>query len=75
MRPPTREPADGRKSNPAKDETSESTHDDQPMAAHRQRAASNDPDLTAIIDAWDRLPEAVRAGIVAMVRAASGGGR
>jgi hypothetical protein len=24
-----------------------------------------------IIDAWDRLPEAVRAGIVAMVKAAS----
>jgi hypothetical protein len=31
-----------------------------------------DPDLAAVIDAWDRLPEAVRAGIVAMVRAASG---
>jgi hypothetical protein len=43
------------------------------LAAHRQRAASNDPDLAAVIDAWDRLPEAVRAGIVAMVRAAGGG--
>jgi hypothetical protein len=31
-----------------------------------------DPDLAAVIDAWDRLPEAVRAGIVAMVKAASG---
>jgi hypothetical protein len=30
-----------------------------------------DPDLAAVIDAWDRLPEAVRAGIVAMVKAAS----
>ena len=29
-----------------------------------------DPDLTAVIDAWDRLLEAVRAGIVAMVKAA-----
>jgi hypothetical protein len=28
--------------------------------------------LAAVIDAWDRLPEAVRAGIVAMVKAASG---
>ena len=28
-----------------------------------------DPDLAAVIDAWDRLPEAVRAGIVAMVQA------
>jgi hypothetical protein len=31
------------------------------------------PDLTAVVDAWDRLPEAVRAGIVAMVKAASRG--
>jgi hypothetical protein len=29
------------------------------------------PDLAAVIDAWDRLPEAIRAGIVAMVQAAS----
>ena len=32
-----------------------------------------DPDLAAVVAAWDRLPEAVRAGIVAMVRAAGGG--
>jgi hypothetical protein len=32
-----------------------------------------DPDLAAVIDAWDRLPEAVKAGIVAMVRAAGSG--
>jgi hypothetical protein len=32
-----------------------------------------DHDLAAVIDAWDRLPKAVRAGIVAMVRAAGGG--
>jgi hypothetical protein len=31
-----------------------------------------DPDLAAVVDAWDRLPEAVRAGIVAMVQAAGG---
>jgi hypothetical protein len=30
-----------------------------------------DPALTAVIEAWDRLPEAIRAGIVAMVHAAS----
>jgi hypothetical protein len=41
------------------------------MTAQGQRAASNDPDLAAVIDAWDRLPEAIRAGIVAMVKAAS----
>jgi hypothetical protein len=30
------------------------------------------PDLAAIVDAWPALPEAIRAGIVAMVKAASG---
>jgi hypothetical protein len=29
-----------------------------------------DTDLATVVDAWDRLPEAVRAGIVAMVKAA-----
>ena len=33
-----------------------------------QCAALNDAGLTAAIEAWDRLPEAVRAGIVAMVK-------
>jgi hypothetical protein len=32
-----------------------------------------DPDLATVVNAWDRLPEAVRAGIVAMVRAAASG--
>jgi hypothetical protein len=32
-----------------------------------------DPDLAVVVDAWDRLPHAVRAGIVAMVQAASTG--
>ena len=31
-----------------------------------------DPDLATVINAWDRLPEPVRAGIVAMVKAAAG---
>ena len=31
-----------------------------------------DPDLATVINAWDRLLEPVRAGIVAMVKAASG---
>jgi hypothetical protein len=31
-----------------------------------------DPDLARIVDAWPTLPEAVRAGIAAMVKAASG---
>jgi hypothetical protein len=32
----------------------------------------NDPDLGAVIRAWPELPEALRKGIVAMVKAASG---
>jgi hypothetical protein len=31
------------------------------------------PDLAALVEAWPALPEAIRAGILAMVRAASGG--
>jgi hypothetical protein len=49
-----------------------SVHKPTPMSAHGQRAVSNDADLATVIDVWDRLPEAVRAGIVAMVKAASG---
>ena len=33
----------------------------------------SDPDLAAIVTAWPTLPEAIRAGIVAMVRATVGG--
>src|SRR4051794_2804017 len=38
-----------------------------PPSAHRQ--SSDDPCLTLVIDSWAELPEAVKAGIVAMVRA------
>ncbi|MBN2580954.1 MAG: hypothetical protein JXB10_18365 [Pirellulales bacterium] len=31
-----------------------------------------DPDLGAIIDAWPKLPDPIKAGILAMVRAAGG---
>lgn len=37
--------------------------------AHCQELAQNDTDLAIVIDSWNRLPEAVRAGIVAMVKA------
>jgi hypothetical protein len=33
---------------------------------------AHDPELTALIDAWPTLPEAIRAGISAMIRAAGG---
>jgi hypothetical protein len=36
------------------------------------KAASVDPDLAALIAAWDFLPAALRAGIVALVKAAGG---
>jgi len=32
-----------------------------------------DPDLAAVNEAWYQLPPAIRAGIVAMVKAASNG--
>ena len=35
------------------------------------RLLPEDSDLAAVIEAWDRLPEALKAGIVAMVKAAS----
>jgi hypothetical protein len=31
-----------------------------------------DPDLAAVVTAWPALPAAIKAGILAMVRAASG---
>jgi hypothetical protein len=41
-------------------------------AAPAQRAAHDDPELAALVDIWPTLPEAIRAGILAMVRAAVG---
>src|SRR5262245_36308752 len=35
-------------------------------------STSIDPPLATIIDAWPTLPDAIRAGILAMVRAAGG---
>jgi len=48
------------------------------LAAQGKRAARNqpclddaqDPDLAAVVEAWPELPEAMKAGIVAMVKAA-----
>ena len=33
--------------------------------------SGSDPDLAAVISSWPELPEAIRVGIVAMVKAAS----
>ena len=39
-------------------------------AAAKPETAAIDPDLQAVIQAWPGLPTALRAGIVAMVKAA-----
>ena len=58
------------KSNPGKDDRPESTHQRTPFDPILLRdTCQTDPDLATVMDDWDRLPEAVRAGIVAMVRA------
>jgi len=45
-------------------------------AAHRTKNAAkptdSDPDLQHLIDCWPDLPEAIKAGIVAMVESAKG---
>ncbi len=38
---------------------------------HPTLAAPKDPALAAVVEAWPDLPEALKAGIVAMVKAAS----
>ena len=40
--------------------------------AYALNSNANDPDLAAVVDAWPELPEAIRAGILAMVKAALG---
>jgi hypothetical protein len=45
-----------------------------PFAQTFARETQVDADLRLILDRWPVLPEAIRAGIVAMVKAASRGG-
>jgi len=40
-----------------------------PLLPHGTDQADADPSLAAVIEAWDHLPEAVKAGILAMVEA------
>jgi len=42
-------------------------------AAQETKLERLSPDLQALIDAWPALPDAIKAGILAMVRAAGGG--
>jgi len=52
------------------------TRSDSPRLPRATRGATgplpDDPDLAAVVDAWPKLPEAIKACIVAMVKAASG---
>jgi hypothetical protein len=41
------------------------------LAAELAPAAGGDPELAGIVASWPDLPPAIRAGIVAMVRAAT----
>ncbi len=41
--------------------------------AHDAQSGTFDPDLAAFVDAWPTLPEPLKAGILALVRAAEGG--
>lgn len=43
--------------------------------ARAAESGATDADLTFVMSAWRSLPDAVRAGIVAMVKAAAGRGR
>ncbi len=45
----------------------------EPLAQTLARQLEKHPDLAHLVERWDTLPEAVRAGIVAMVKAASEG--
>lgn len=40
------------------------------LAAQGKRATPDDPGLAVVVDSWPTLPEAIRAGILAMVQAA-----
>jgi len=44
-----------------------------PVVAEPKKTAPADPELSRFIDAWPTLPKAVRAGIVAMIDAATKG--
>ena len=56
---------------PDKSSTSEPADDH--LASCLALLAEKSPDLAAVVKAWPDLPEAVRAGIVAMVKASNEG--
>jgi len=59
--------------NPQAIETASTCENHADGACHNlcQTVAENDPDLAAIVTAWPALPEALKAGILAMVKASA----
>jgi len=47
--------------------------DSETVSSDSLESAPADPDLARIVAAWPTLPEVIRAGILAMVKAADGG--
>ena len=62
---------DGEKAPPANSESHLDGLSNVPDVPQCAPSSANNPDLAAVVAAWPTLPEAVRAGIVAMVRASA----
>src|SRR5205823_6672409 len=54
--------------------TNDLEHIDERLALPLPYGRPRDPDLTLIVERWESLPGALRAGIMAMVKSASGNG-
>jgi len=59
-------------SQPAEQSQGVTSNPESVLALRLAQTVENHPDLTTLIDAWPDLPQAVRAGIVAMINAAGG---
>ena len=46
------------------------SEEDQPLLTPCLHKNPTDPDLAEVVTAWTRLPEAIKAGVLALVRAA-----
>jgi hypothetical protein len=56
----------------SQDETPRDTKSHQTATKSATFSEPSDPELALVMDAWGRLPEAMRAGILAMVKASEG---
>ncbi len=61
---------------PSKDQSSQEIRDNQsgevPVRVPSLPEPQFPPDLARVVATWDRLPEAIKAGILALVQAAGG---